>query len=230
MFAALVFFAIVGFVTLIGRVALNDAKVEESALEKKLGEDLLIKSLPNTTGGSTQQKVSASSNQANTQNQISITQKQENTASLSEAASDDNTKNPSEAEKKPLIFSNKDISFDYPEEFKTEESNGQILISKNESVIRLKIYSNKEKNELKAWFDDYFSEKNNVNCTEADSGVLKLGTLATKRIEADTETGECEDGAYFTLNDSKSKVVRVKLEKITEEEANDILVSFEFIK
>jgi len=133
-------------------------------------------------------------------------------------------------EKKTYKSDAEGISFDYPAEYKIEENNGQIVANKNDTMWRMKIYDNKDKQEIKEWVNSYFSGKDVSDCNESDSTTLKIGVLTTKIMKDGDASGKCEGAGYYALNSDKSKIARVRLDKADETEANKILSTFKFIK
>ncbi|HLN18728.1 MAG TPA: hypothetical protein VK255_00995, partial [Patescibacteria group bacterium] len=127
-------------------------------------------------------------------------------------------------------FENSEISFGYPSEYKIEENNGQVTVIKEEAMWRMKIYDNKNKKELTQWFSAIFSGKENADCVWSDPLTLKIGDLATKLAKASTASGKCDGTGYFAMNTDKTKIIRIRLDKADETEANEILASFKFIK
>lgn len=121
------------------------------------------------------------------------------------------------------------ISLSYPQEYKIEEKNGQVIVSKSGLMWKLKIYDNKDKSELKTWFDGYYASGNNIDCEVNDSSVLKIGSLVTKLIKVSTTGSKCSDSGYYALNSDNSKAIRVILEKGTEDEANKVSSTFKFL-
>lgn len=122
------------------------------------------------------------------------------------------------------------VSFDHTSDYKITESSGQIVATKADVMWRMKVYDNKDKKEIQEWFDAYFSGKDVAGCSASDPATLKIGTLATKLMKAAETDGKCEGVGYYALNSDKTKVVRVRLDKADETEANKILSSFKFLK
>lgn len=127
-------------------------------------------------------------------------------------------------------FKNNEISFDYPEGYKVEDNGGQVIATKNDTMWRMKVYDNKDKKEIKAWFDGYFSGKDISDCLESDPATLMIGGLATKQMKPSAEGKKCEGEGFYALNSDKTKVVRIRLDKADETEANKILGTFKFEK
>lgn len=121
------------------------------------------------------------------------------------------------------------ISLSNPEDYKIIKNNNQITVSKSGILWKLKIYDNKDKKELKPWFDAYYSSSDNTDCQVSDSNTLKIGTLTTKLIKASSDDGNCDDAGYYALSNDSLKAVRIILEKGTEEDANKISSTFKFL-
>ena len=121
------------------------------------------------------------------------------------------------------------ISFDYPSEYVVSEKNNQVAATKSKIAWKLKVYDNKDKKEIPDWFTGNYSDGNDAGCALGDPSTLKLGSYTTKTMKASSADAQCDDGGYFALNTDKSKIVRVILDKGTEDDANKILSTFKFL-
>ena len=226
LFSIALFFLIAIFVAVIGWYEFwnNDA----NDLQKKLSQNAATASKADTLAA--QAKTSAAStatapktaqNPAIQNSPVTTPTNTENTdvgATAADSGSTSTYKNDKEG-----------ISFDYSSEYKIEENNGQIVASKTDTMWRMKIYDNKDKKEIKEWFDAYFP-KDNADCALSDPATLKIGSLATKQMKSSATDGKCDGVGFYASNSDKSKVVRIRLDKADETEANKILSTFKFVR
>lgn len=227
-FAVFLGIAIIGFSIVIGRAVFKSG--DNGELEKKLSQSSL-QSNSSTTASATNV---AGAQTANNQTPVASASTPTQTApsvpqdSTSEEKADTKT---DEEDKK--TYENKDmgVSFQYPSEYNISQ-NGSQLVAEKEGKIqwRLKVYENKNKKDIKGWFDGYFDDDNNADCVLSESGTLKFGSLTTKILKADLTDKKCDDGGYFSLNDKETKVVRITLGKASETEANKILSTAKFLE
>ncbi|MFA6048210.1 MAG: hypothetical protein WCV59_04730 [Parcubacteria group bacterium] len=230
-FSIALFIMIVVFVAVIGWY---EFKNNDNGLEKLLSKNATpADKSAGTTAANTAAQAKAA---ATAQTQSSAAAQQNQTLPTdsenlnTSATSSDTTSDNANGEKKTYKSDTEGISFDYPAEYKIEENNGQIVATKTDAMWRMKIYDNKDKQEIKEWVDSYFSGKDVSDCNESDSTTLKIGALATKIMKDGEASGKCEGAGYYALNSDKSKIARVRLDKADETEANKILSTFKFTK
>jgi len=119
------------------------------------------------------------------------------------------------------------FEFKYPPAAQVSDNGDFIAISQEDKTWKIRIYNNKKKEELEAWFNGYFDEKERVNCAFSESTV-KVGTYETKYINPNSKETACELDGYYSANTEKTKVVKVKIGKETAENVNKILETFKF--
>ncbi|HPN96256.1 MAG TPA: hypothetical protein PLK35_00670 [Candidatus Moranbacteria bacterium] len=222
--------AIIFFVATIGIFIAIFAKIELKKDQKEL-DDKLKKVIPR--GVAIPMGNSSEQNQAQVQNQTQQQQQQTETtpAPQNDILSQETEEKTEEVKEENLKYEKSGISFEYPKDYRIEERNEQIVAVKDGDQWRMKIYSNKDKKEIEDWYKGYFPEKDNDGCEFSDAS-LKIGSYSTKlvKLKSDSEDeAECKDSGYFALNDKKTKAVRVRLEKASEDEAGKILDKFKFI-
>jgi len=118
-------------------------------------------------------------------------------------------------------------------EFKYSDSttvvpNGDLIrVSQSDKTWKFRVYSNKDKTDLQAWYNAEFSEKERTNCTLTDS-TLKVGSYETKYVNPNSGATACGKAGYFSLGTDKKNVIRVELGEETVENVNKILATFKF--
>jgi hypothetical protein len=231
LFSILMFLMVFAFVALIGWYEFKNK--DNNDLEKLLSRNTsdADKSLTDKTGAASSKTATAAPSKAapaKTTPESQIVSANTESANTGVTSPEETTES---SEKKTYKNDSNGITFDYSSEYAAEENNGQIVVSKGDDTMwRMKIYNNEDKKEIKEWFDSYFTGKNNADCVMSDPTTLKIGTLVTKTMKANTDAGKCDGAGFFALNSTKSKVVRVRLDKADETEANKILSTFKFIK
>jgi hypothetical protein len=230
-FASALFITIVGFVVFI-------ARMEFGGQDEDINKKLMDSSTQNTTAAKTIPATSAVAGQETAVQAPTNTNAvaSPNSSAETSAADTSSTDAPTANSETNMVTgqeytnNNLGISFNYPEEYKIEEKNGnQVVASKSGVLWKMKVYDNKNKKEIKEWFDDYFPVKNNAGCALGDP-TLKLGTYTTKSLKVLLTDGKCEDGGFFALNSDKTRIAKVILEKGTEDDANKILSTFKFTR
>lgn len=210
-----------------GIIGWYEFKNNDNSLDKMLAR---YKTAEKTTNLEKQSATTSPAAKPTAQPQTQATQTDQNSPSSENLGTGTTDPQQSPEEGNKNTFKNNEVSFKYPEGYKVEDNGGQIIATKNEAMWRMKVYDNKDKKEIKAWFDGYFSGKDIVDCSEGDPATLKIGGLATKQMKPSAEGKKCEGEGFYALNSDKTKVVRIRLDKADETEANKILSSFKFIK
>ncbi|OGI29394.1 MAG: hypothetical protein A2288_02315 [Candidatus Moranbacteria bacterium RIFOXYA12_FULL_44_15] len=120
------------------------------------------------------------------------------------------------------------FEFKYPDGASVTDGGNFTAVSQNGKVWRIRVYDNKDKADLQAWFDGYFSEKERKNCSFGDSAV-KIGTYETKYANPNSGETACGQDGYYAVNSEKTKVAKIKIGGETAENANKILETFKFV-
>lgn len=131
------------------------------------------------------------------------------------------------ADWKTYSNSTDNFEFKYPTDTSVSDSGDFITVSKDNKPWKIRIYNNKKKDNLETWYNNYFDEKERLNCTFSDSGV-KVGSYETKYVNPNSGDTACAEDGYYALSSDKTKVVRVKIGKETVENVNKILETFKF--
>lgn len=119
------------------------------------------------------------------------------------------------------------FEFKHPPEASVTDNGSFITVSQGDKSWKIRIYDNKDQEELEAWFNGYFDEKERKNCVLGDSTV-KIGSYETKYADPDSGETTCEQDGYYSTNTEKTKVVKVKIGKETVGNVNKILATFKF--
>lgn len=115
----------------------------------------------------------------------------------------------------------------YPATVLVEIDGEAIKVSATDEELKIKRYSNEDGNELDAWYQKQFSEKERKNCV-LTSGDLKVGRHETRLAKADSTKAECDKAGYFFFDNSKKLVLRIESEKEITSQMKKILETFEF--
>ncbi|MFA5961078.1 MAG: hypothetical protein WC848_00125 [Parcubacteria group bacterium] len=119
------------------------------------------------------------------------------------------------------------FEFKYPADAQVVPSGDLIRVSQNDKTWKFRVFDNKDKTDLQAWYNAEFSEKERTNCTMTDS-TLKVASYEMKYVNPNSGTIACGKAGYFAISTDKKNVLRVELGEETVENANKILATFKF--
>jgi hypothetical protein len=120
------------------------------------------------------------------------------------------------------------FEFKYPSSTDVADNGDSVVISQDGKPWRIKIYNDKKKEELEAWFNSYFDEKERKGCAFTESDI-QVGTYVTKQLKPGSDPEICQQDGYYAANSEKTKVVKIRIGKETVENVNNILATFKFI-
>lgn len=129
---------------------------------------------------------------------------------------------------KTYVDSKNKFELKYPNDVKIVPSEDLIRVSQNDRTWKFRMFSNKDKVDLQAWYEDIFSEKERKNCTFSES-TLKVGSYETKYVNPNSGETECGKAGYFSISSDKEKIVRVEIGEETIENVNKLLATFKFL-
>lgn len=233
-FAILLFLAVAGFFGLFAWYEYANRSNSED-LDKKMADDINAGSNPIYIGSQKFGETAANTGVANTQTTPLQAPAPDPTATSDtapqEAATAPDTTGSTQPDTTTQTFKDvqMNITFDYDTGNQVSEKNGQVIVTGTDASWELKIYDNPKKKNIMDWYDDNYSGGINTGCTAVEATTLKIGSFDTQQVKAGS-SGTCDDGAYFARSDDKTEIIRVILDKGTEDDANKILDTFKFIK
>lgn len=208
-----------------------------SGLEKGLNKKIAQSALPGQGTMPSNKQAMANPAPANPQNKPMTPESPkvaaaENTAENNTAELPKNEENSADTNNKDKNnYENKDlgISFDYPKDYAVAlEGNRIVTISKGDISWKIRLYDNKNKEDIQAWYGNKFNKEDNLDCNFSEP-VIKAGTCEGKLVKSGIDKGKCADAGNYSINSDKTKVIRIYENNETSENINKVLEGFKFL-